>query len=143
MTAVLFAPDGSVALRYRKRKPTIEGAHDVGNEVGIFDTRFGRIAVMICFDIENADIFEMTLAHEPVIILNPTWIPLPNVATTMPSVKTPTCALPLTLLSAWRNALETMSRKFENLCIEQKFCLVCTWSLFRCTTWQCLSHSNH
>lgn len=95
--------------------------------MGVFDTKFGRVAVMICFDIENADIFEETLAERPLFILNPTWIPLPKVASRLPSVATPSCYYPLSLLSAWRNALETMSRKFENLCIERGFYLVRAW----------------
>jgi len=82
------------------------------------------MAVMIFFDVENEDIFEETLSHEPLIILNPTWIRLPSLGSAMPLISTPSSALPLTLLSAWRNALETMSRKFENLCIERQFCLV-------------------
>lgn len=105
--------------------------HDPGNEVGIFETPHGRIAVMICFDVENADIFEETLSHDPVVILNPTWIPLPRVISTMPSVASPSCSYPLSLLTAWGNAMETMSHKFENICIERGIYLVRTFVLIR------------
>lgn len=134
VTSVLLAADGTMAGLYRKRKPTMEGAHDPGNEVGIFETPHGRIAVMICFDVENADIFEETLSHDPVVILNPTWIPLPRVISTMPSVASPSCSYPLSLLTAWGNAMETMSHKFENICIERGIYLVRCDMPYNCAT---------
>lgn len=33
---------------------------------------------MICFDVENEDIFNETLSHHPKILFNPTWIPSPQ-----------------------------------------------------------------
>ena len=103
VTAVFMDTDGSIVGSYRKRKPTMEGAvsllgttladtpistspspqknkqHAAGDKVGVFDTKFGRIGVMICFDIENEDILHETLALDPVIMLNPTWIPSPPI----------------------------------------------------------------
>lgn len=51
--AVLIGPDGKVAGKYRKvTLPTGEGEKGVapGNDYPVFDTRFGRIGMMICYD---------------------------------------------------------------------------------------------
>ena len=79
VTSVLIGSDGKICGKYRKRKPTSHGAHDEGSTIGIFDlqTSKGQVntAVMICFDIENQDIFNETMESKPQLLLNPTWIP--------------------------------------------------------------------
>ena len=52
-TAVLIAPDGRVVGKYRKTAlPRDESAHGVapGEDYPVFDTRFGRVGMMICYD---------------------------------------------------------------------------------------------
>jgi predicted amidohydrolase len=51
--AVLLAPDGSVAGKYRKVcLPRSEWAGGIqpGNEYPVFDTRFGKLGMMVCYD---------------------------------------------------------------------------------------------
>ena len=52
-TAVLIAPDGSVAGKYRKialpRNEIVSGVAP-GSDYPVFDTRFGRVGMMICYD---------------------------------------------------------------------------------------------
>lgn len=73
-TAPFFNKNGVLFGTYRKRKSTMGGAE--GNKVGVFKTQFGLMSIMICFDIENKDIFKETLLYKPRIIFNPTYIPL-------------------------------------------------------------------
>ncbi len=138
VTSVLMGTDGQIVGSYRKRKATHQGAvwhppltislspnphlvhanntqHAEGDKVGIFNTSYGPVGVMICFDVENIDIFEETVSHKPHIILNPTWIPTPT------SMKS--CRDAVTL-ATWRNSMETMSHKFEQICIENSLNIV-------------------
>ena len=51
--AVLLSPDGKLAGKYRKvtlPRGEIEGGLAPGNEYPIFDTRFGKLGIMICYD---------------------------------------------------------------------------------------------
>ena len=51
--AVLLAPDGTVAGKYRKvclPRGEIERGIAPGNEYPVFDTRFGRLGMMVCYD---------------------------------------------------------------------------------------------
>ena len=52
-TAVLIGPDGKVVGKYRKvtlPRSEIEGGIMPGEEYPVFDTRFGKVAMMICYD---------------------------------------------------------------------------------------------
>lgn len=51
--AVLIGPDGQIIGKYRKVTPTgseIEQGVNPGHEYPVFNTRFGKIGMMICFD---------------------------------------------------------------------------------------------
>jgi predicted amidohydrolase len=51
--AVLLSPDGSVAGKYRKvclPRGEIEAGCAPGSEYPVFDTRFGKLGMMICYD---------------------------------------------------------------------------------------------
>jgi predicted amidohydrolase len=51
--AVLLAPDGNVAGKYRKvclPRSEIEGGITPGTEYPVFNTRFGRLGMMVCYD---------------------------------------------------------------------------------------------
>ncbi|MCB1227335.1 MAG: carbon-nitrogen hydrolase family protein, partial [Verrucomicrobiales bacterium] len=52
-TAALIAPDGSLAGKYRKvclPRSEIEGGLTPGSEYPVFDTPWGRVGMMICYD---------------------------------------------------------------------------------------------
>jgi predicted amidohydrolase len=52
-TAVLIGPDGGIAGKYRKTTlPRDEIVHGIapGGEYPVFDTRFGKVGMMICYD---------------------------------------------------------------------------------------------
>ncbi|KAL9656659.1 hypothetical protein ABK040_002930 [Willaertia magna] len=67
-------PNGKILGVYRKRIPTATESSQPGNKIGVFNTIFGRIAVLICFDIENKHILEENLRYKPFLIINPTFI---------------------------------------------------------------------
>jgi predicted amidohydrolase len=51
--AVLIGPDGKVAGKYRKvclPRSEIEGGVTPGHEYPVFDTRFGKLGMMVCYD---------------------------------------------------------------------------------------------
>ena len=51
--AVLLGPDGKIAGKYRKvtlPRGEIEGGLMPGDEYPVFDTRFGKVGMMICYD---------------------------------------------------------------------------------------------
>lgn len=51
--AVLIGPDGKVAGKYRKiclPRGEIEGGITPGHEYPVFDTRFGKVGLMVCYD---------------------------------------------------------------------------------------------
>lgn len=110
---------GGVVCRYRKRRAVHAGTHAEGNEVGEFDSqlllaepschpewstaplprRGVKCAVMICFDVENADVRDETLAVQPKVLFNPTWIP--SQAASMRKY-------PSMFVAGWRSALDSM-----------------------------------
>ena len=50
---VLIGPDGNVAGKYRKvclPRGEIEAGVQPGNEYPVFDTRFGKVGMMVCYD---------------------------------------------------------------------------------------------
>jgi predicted amidohydrolase len=52
-TAVLIGPDGTLAGKYRKMVLTSREARSgltPGNDYPVFDTRFGKLGIMICYD---------------------------------------------------------------------------------------------
>lgn len=51
--AVLIGPDGNIAGKYRKvtlPRGEVEGGIMPGNEYPVFETRFGKVGMMICYD---------------------------------------------------------------------------------------------
>lgn len=73
-TAFLFYPDGRVGEQ-RKLHITpfeIKGWNmAAGNELNIFDTAFGRIAILVCYDMEFPEIVRMARARGADIIFCP------------------------------------------------------------------------
>ncbi len=51
--AVLIGPDGKVTGKYRKvclPRPEIEGGIQPGKDYPVFETRFGKVGMMVCYD---------------------------------------------------------------------------------------------
>jgi predicted amidohydrolase len=51
--AILIGPDGGIVGKYRKTtlpRSEIEGGVTPGNELPVFDTRFGKLGMMVCYD---------------------------------------------------------------------------------------------
>ena len=52
-TAVLLGPDGNVVGKYRKiclPRGEVDGGIAPGSEYPVFDTRFGKLGLMVCYD---------------------------------------------------------------------------------------------
>jgi predicted amidohydrolase len=73
-TAVLIARDGSLAGRYRKMSlpdEEIEGGITPGSETPVFDTDFGRVGLMICWDSSYPEVARALAAGGAEVILMP------------------------------------------------------------------------
>jgi predicted amidohydrolase len=106
-TCAVLGRDGSLLGSYRKRALTTGERITAGRKVGIFDTIFGRVAIMICFDVEQENLMEEVLAYKPQIIFNPTLISASGIGNDRSAYH-----------SRWRVAVDSMSRKFERKCVE-------------------------
>jgi predicted amidohydrolase len=75
-TAVLVARDGSLAGRYRKMAlpdEEIEGGVTPGSATPVFDTDFGRVGLMICWDSSYPEVAHALAAAGAEVILMPIW----------------------------------------------------------------------
>jgi len=75
-TAVLLDRKGNVAGKYRKvylPREEIEGGLTPGNEYPVFTTDFGRVGVMICWDIQYADPARALARRGAELLLVPIW----------------------------------------------------------------------
>ncbi len=73
-TAVLIGRDGSLAGRYRKMSlpdEEIEGGITPGTETPVFDTDFGRVGLMICWDSSYPEVARALAARGAEVILMP------------------------------------------------------------------------
>jgi predicted amidohydrolase len=73
-TAVLVGRDGSLAGRYRKMSlpdEEIEGGITPGRETPVFDTDFGRVGLMICWDSSYPEVAQALAAGGAEVILMP------------------------------------------------------------------------
>jgi predicted amidohydrolase len=71
-TAVLIDRDGQVAGRYDKMFPTVEEIeHGVipGTEVPCFETDFGRVGLLICFDLNFPEVHEALAKGRPDVVV--------------------------------------------------------------------------
>lgn len=76
---VLLAPDGSVAARYRKARP-VPGPESWymtpgDGEMAVVDTPYGRLGIMICYDLDYVRDARQAGRHEVDIVVQPslTW----------------------------------------------------------------------
>jgi predicted amidohydrolase len=75
-TAVLIDREGKLAGRYRKvalPREEIEGGVTPGNSYPVFDTDFGRIGMMICWDLEFPEVARQLSMQGAEVILMPIW----------------------------------------------------------------------
>lgn len=75
-TAVLVGRDGTLAGRYRKMSlpdEEIEGGITPGGETPVFDTDFGRVGLMICWDSSYPEVAQALAAGGAEVILMPIW----------------------------------------------------------------------
>ena len=75
-TAVLIDRKGKLAGRYRKvtlPREEIEGGVTPGNLYPVFDTDFGRIGMMICWDLQFPEVSQNLAMQGAEVILMPIW----------------------------------------------------------------------
>jgi predicted amidohydrolase len=75
-TAVLLARDGSLAGKYRKvclPDEEIEAGITPGRDYPVFDTDFGRVGMMICWDVHFPEVARELAARGAEVILLPIW----------------------------------------------------------------------
>ncbi len=74
--AVLLAPDGKIAGKYRKvalPRGEIAGGIAPGNEYPVFDTRFGKLGMMICYDGFFPEVARQLTNNGAEVIAWPVW----------------------------------------------------------------------
>jgi len=75
-TAVLVGRDGSLAGRYRKMSlpdEEIEGGITPGSDTPVFQTDFGRVGLMICWDSSYPEVARALAARGAEVIFLPIW----------------------------------------------------------------------
>ena len=75
-TAVLMAPDGSLQGKYRKvclPREEIEGGVTPGKDYPVFQTRFGKLGMMICWDVHFPEVARNLSVHGAEVIAMPIW----------------------------------------------------------------------
>ncbi len=75
-TALVFDRSGRVAGKYRKvylPREEIEAGLTPGNDYPVFDTDFGRMGVMICWDLQYADPARALALRGAELVLLPIW----------------------------------------------------------------------
>lgn len=75
-TAVLLGRDGKLAGKYRKvclPDEEIEGGITPGRDYPVFDTDFGRVGMMICWDVHFPEVARELSARGAEVIFLPIW----------------------------------------------------------------------
>ena len=75
-TSVLLGRDGSLAGKYRKLclpREEIDGGITPGKEYPVFDTDFGRIGMMICWDVSYPEVARELAQRGAEVIFMPIW----------------------------------------------------------------------
>jgi predicted amidohydrolase len=75
-TAVLVGRDGTLAGRYRKMSlpdEEIEGGITPGSDTPVFETDFGRVGMMICWDSSYPEVARALAARGAEVIFLPIW----------------------------------------------------------------------
>jgi predicted amidohydrolase len=75
-TSVLIDRTGRLAGKYRKvylPREEVDGGLTPGNDFPVFDTDFGRVGMMICWDVQYADPARALAVRGAEVILLPIW----------------------------------------------------------------------
>ena len=82
-TSVLMGPDGELVGKYRKvclPREEIEGGVTPGTTYPVFDTRFGKVGMMICWDVHFPEVARELANNGAEIIALPIWGGNPRLA---------------------------------------------------------------
>ena len=74
--AVLIGPDGNVAGKYRKTclpRGEADGGVTPGNEYPVFETRFGKVGMMVCYDAFFPEVARQLTINGAEVIAHPVW----------------------------------------------------------------------
>lgn len=74
--AVLLGPDGAIVGKYRKvtlPRGEVEKGVAPGNEYPVFDTRFGKVGMMVCYDGFFPEVARQLSNHGAEVIAWPVW----------------------------------------------------------------------
>jgi predicted amidohydrolase len=75
-TAALIAPDGKLAGKYRKvtlPRSEVEAGVQPGHDYPVFNTRFGKLAMMICYDGYYPEVARQLTINGAEVIAWPVW----------------------------------------------------------------------
>ena len=75
-TAALIGPDGALVGKYRKvtlPRSEIESGVEPGREYPVFDTRFGKVGMMVCYDGFFPEVARQLANHGAEVIAWPVW----------------------------------------------------------------------
>lgn len=81
--AALLGPDGELVGKYRKvtlPREEIERGISPGHEYPVFDTRFGKVGMMICYDVFFPEVARELAANGAEVIALPIWGGNPQLA---------------------------------------------------------------
>lgn len=147
ITSALIDDQGAVRIRYRKQRLTRSGGGGGGGTQSLLSagdassavdcgSRLGRVSLLICLDVDHADVVAATLRLAPTLIVNPAFIcgaPLSslsssssasNAATNAASALSSSVVFANTLpaysmaSSTWRVAQQTKAYQFEYLAVQ-------------------------
>jgi len=82
-TAVLLGPEGKLIGKYRKvclPREEIKGGVTPGKEYPVFDTRFGKLGIMICWDVHFPEVARNLSHRGAEVIAMPIWGGMPALA---------------------------------------------------------------
>ncbi len=82
-TAALIGPDGKLVGKYRKvclPREEIEHGISPGKEYPVFDTRFGKLGMMICWDVHFPEVARNLANNGAEVIAMPIWGGNPTLA---------------------------------------------------------------
>ena len=104
-SALIVGPTGELCCTYKKRA-TMGITQTPGTEPCVFQTEFGLVGVLICYDAEHPQYVQETLDLNPILILNPVHISAGALRTTSERNMRN---------HAWRTSMESMGRHVDRI----------------------------
>eukprot|EP01130_Rhizamoeba_saxonica_P000880 TRINITY_DN10770_c0_g1_i1.p1 TRINITY_DN10770_c0_g1~~TRINITY_DN10770_c0_g1_i1.p1 ORF type:complete len:871 (-),score=167.73 TRINITY_DN10770_c0_g1_i1:22-2277(-) len=114
-TAPVISPDGEIIYKYRKRFP-LNRHFTPGKEPGIIETKFGKIGVAICFDVENKVVVDDLIDQNIFLIINPVYI--------SGAMLLENNLDPILYETRWKIAVESMAEAYQEQAFRHNFTLV-------------------